>query len=60
MRVLTCASLCVRVYRYLDKEMQAKQTPFQYYLQDSLKQVEGERKEKDELDTPTPYSRQIP
>merc|ERR1711907_649347 len=45
---------------YLSKEMQEKQTPFQYYLQDSLKQVEDERKEKAELDTPTPYSRQIP
>lgn len=54
------AYVCVCIYRYLDKEMQAKQTPFQYYLQDSLKQVEDERKEKAELDTPTPYSRQIP
>lgn len=45
---------------YLSKEMQEKQTPFQYYLQDSIKQVEGERAEKEQLDTPTPYSRQIP
>lgn len=45
---------------YLSKDMQAKQTPYAYYLQDSIKQVEAERAEKDALDTPTPYSRQIP
>ncbi|KAG6549292.1 hypothetical protein Mapa_009278 [Marchantia paleacea] len=45
---------------YLPKELQAKQTPFQYYLQDALDQVKQERKEHVELGSSLPYNREIP
>ncbi|BBN09878.1 ubiquinol-cytochrome c reductase subunit 7 [Marchantia polymorpha subsp. ruderalis] len=45
---------------YLPKELQAKQTPFQYYLQDALDQVKQERKEHGEVGASMPYNREIP
>ncbi|CAM6107539.1 unnamed protein product [Calypogeia fissa] len=45
---------------YLDKELQAKQTPYDYYLQDALNLVKLERKERTELGSSMPYNREIP
>jgi ubiquinol-cytochrome c reductase subunit 7 len=45
---------------YLDKELQAKQTPYDYYLQDALNLVKLERKERIELGSSLPYNREIP
>eukprot|EP00899_Mesostigma_viride_P024509 jgi/Mesvir1/5242/Mv15363-RA.1 len=47
-------------HTYLPKEMQEKQTPFEYYLQEPLKQVLAEKKERLELGVSPPYNRQIP
>lgn len=45
---------------YLPKELQAKQTPYEYYLQDALNMVKLERKERTELGSSMPYNREIP
>ena len=45
---------------YLPKDMQEKQTPFNFYLQDTLDQVKAERAERASLGTGQPYNRQIP
>ncbi|KAL3695362.1 hypothetical protein R1sor_009438 [Riccia sorocarpa] len=47
-------------HEYLPKELQAKQTPYQWYLQDALDQVKQERKEHVELGSSLPYTREIP
>ena len=46
--------------RYLSKEMQDKQTPFAFYLQKDLAQVQAERAERASLGTGQPYNRQLP
>jgi|TARA_B110000977_G_scaffold193235_1_gene267904 ubiquinol-cytochrome c reductase subunit 7 len=42
---------------YLDKEMQAKQTPLKWYIQPVLEEVEAERDERAALGTGQPYNR---
>ncbi len=49
-------SLC----SYLSKEMQDKQTPFAFYVQKDLAQVQAERAERASLGTGQPYNRQLP
>ncbi|CAM6014923.1 unnamed protein product [Sphagnum balticum] len=49
---------CKRIY--LPKALQAKQTPFLPYLQDTLQLVKEERKEHVELGSDMPYTRPIP
>ena len=44
----------------LPKEMQQKQTPFEFYLQDTLKQVEAEEAERFSLGAGRSLDRQIP
>ena len=46
--------------RYLSKEMQDKQTPFAFYVQKDLAQVQAERAERASLGTGQPYNRQLP
>mmetsp|Transcript_22174 Transcript_22174/g.30840 ORF Transcript_22174/g.30840 Transcript_22174/m.30840 type:complete len:126 (-) Transcript_22174:261-638(-) len=45
---------------YLSKEMQAKQTPFEFYLTPTLQAVEAENAERIALGTAVPYNRSIP
>lgn len=45
---------------YLSKEMQDKQTPFAFYVQKELAQVQAERAERAALGTGQPYNRQLP
>ena len=45
---------------YLSKDMQDKQTPFAFYLQKDLAQVQAERAERASLGTGQPYNRQLP
>ena len=45
---------------YLDKETQAKQTPFDHYLSPVLAEVEAEKAEKVALGSDVSYNRQIP
>ena len=45
---------------YLPKEMQDKQTPFAFYVQAELAQVQAERAERAALGTGQPYNRQLP
>ncbi|KAK3275547.1 hypothetical protein CYMTET_16329 [Cymbomonas tetramitiformis] len=45
---------------YLSKDMQAKQTPFLFYAQDQLKEVEAEQAERALLGGASPYNRQLP
>jgi|Transcript_41566 ubiquinol-cytochrome c reductase subunit 7 len=45
---------------YLDKETQAKQTPFKWYIKPVLEEVEAERDERATLGSSQPYNRQIP
>eukprot|EP00271_Cylindrocystis_brebissonii_P013534 TRINITY_DN33426_c0_g1_i1.p1 TRINITY_DN33426_c0_g1~~TRINITY_DN33426_c0_g1_i1.p1 ORF type:complete len:140 (+),score=32.68 TRINITY_DN33426_c0_g1_i1:43-420(+) len=47
-------------HAYLSKEMQAKQTPYEPYLQDMLKKIKEERAERAALGTSMPYQRSIP
>lgn len=44
----------------LPKEMQEKQTPFQFYMQDTLQQIELENQERAALDSARPNQRHIP
>eukprot|EP00878_Enallax_costatus_P001298 GHUV01001444.1.p2 GENE.GHUV01001444.1~~GHUV01001444.1.p2 ORF type:complete len:121 (+),score=44.84 GHUV01001444.1:292-654(+) len=44
----------------LPAELQAKQTPFESYLQDVLEQVKAERRERRELGGAAPYQRTLP
>lgn len=44
----------------LPKELQAKQTPYEPYLQDMLKQIKSEREERKVLGASMPYNRQLP
>eukprot|EP00877_Chromochloris_zofingiensis_P006330 jgi/Chrzof1/1950/Cz10g27170.t1 len=44
----------------LPKELRAKQTPFEYYLQDALAEVKAERLERAKLGTKPTYQRTIP
>ena len=45
---------------YLSKEVQEKQTPFAFYVQKELQQVQAERAERAALGTGQPYNRQLP
>jgi ubiquinol-cytochrome c reductase subunit 7 len=45
---------------YMPKALQAKQTPYLSYLQDTLQLVKEERKEHAELGSDMPYNRAIP
>jgi ubiquinol-cytochrome c reductase subunit 7 len=45
---------------YLPKELQAKQTPYEFYLQEALEQVKLEREERNKLGSSMPYSRELP
>ncbi len=45
---------------YLPKDMQDKQTPFAFYVQQELAQVHAERAERAALGTGQPYNRQLP
>ena len=45
---------------YLPKELQEKQTPYNFYLTPTLEQVEAERAERASLGTGQPYNRQLP
>eukprot|EP00250_Pteridium_aquilinum_P004142 c14370_g1_i1 orf=283-654(-) len=47
-------------HSHLPKELQELQTPFKPYLQDMLKLVKAERKEREALGSEMPYSRSIP
>ena len=49
-----------RTHSYLSKEMQDKHTPFAFYLQKDLAQVQAERAERASLGTGQPYNRQLP
>ncbi|KAJ7549687.1 hypothetical protein O6H91_07G062500 [Diphasiastrum complanatum] len=51
---------CSLKHVYLPKELQDKQTPFKPYLQDMLKLVKQERKEREALGSEVPYQRTIP
>ena len=44
----------------LPKEMQEKQTPFEYYMQDTLQQIGQENEERERLDSGRPNQRHIP
>lgn len=44
----------------LPKEMQEKQTPFDFYLKDTLDLVKLEAEERAEIGAGSPYERQIP
>jgi hypothetical protein len=62
-----CAARCAPHIRhrrasrsYLPKEMQDKQTPFAFYVQAELGQVQAERAERAALGTGQPYNRQLP
>ncbi|KAI8110965.1 hypothetical protein M9434_004539 [Picochlorum sp. BPE23] len=44
----------------LPKDMQDKQTPFAFYMQDTLKQIEAENEERELLDSSRPNERHIP
>lgn len=44
----------------LPQDMQDKQTPFAFYLQDTLKQIEAENNERELLDSSRPNERHIP
>eukprot|EP00475_Leptophrys_vorax_P001261 TRINITY_DN10677_c0_g1_i2.p1 TRINITY_DN10677_c0_g1~~TRINITY_DN10677_c0_g1_i2.p1 ORF type:complete len:126 (+),score=8.63 TRINITY_DN10677_c0_g1_i2:112-489(+) len=45
---------------HLPKEVQAKQTPFEFYLQDELAKIKLEREERRALGSDMPYNRSIP
>jgi ubiquinol-cytochrome c reductase subunit 7 len=45
---------------YLAKDMQEKQTPWNFYLTPTLEQVEAERAERASLGAGQPYNRQLP
>ncbi|KAJ6791511.1 cytochrome b-c1 complex subunit 7-2 [Iris pallida] len=47
-------------HEYLSEELQAKQTPFRYYLQDMLALVKKERAEREALGALPLYQRTIP
>jgi ubiquinol-cytochrome c reductase subunit 7 len=47
-------------HTYMPKALQAKQTPYLSYLQDTLQLVKEERKEHAELGSDMPYNRAIP
>jgi ubiquinol-cytochrome c reductase subunit 7 len=47
-------------HTYMPKALQAKQTPYLSYLQDTLQLVKEERKEHAELGSDMPYNRPIP
>ncbi|XP_024377497.1 cytochrome b-c1 complex subunit 7-1, mitochondrial isoform X2 [Physcomitrium patens] len=47
-------------HQYLPKELQAKQTPYEPYLQDALQLVKEERREHAELGSDLPYTRSLP
>ncbi|CAA7025439.1 unnamed protein product [Microthlaspi erraticum] len=47
-------------HEYLSKDLQAKQTPFRYYLQDMLALVERERLEREALGALPLYERTLP
>ncbi|MCO5562967.1 hypothetical protein L7F22_016603 [Adiantum nelumboides] len=47
-------------HSHLPKELQEKQTPLEPYLQDMLKLVKAERKEREMLGSDMPYSRSLP
>ncbi|GBG71491.1 hypothetical protein CBR_g8907 [Chara braunii] len=47
-------------HTYLTKELQEKQTPYAFYVQDVLEQVKLERQERAELGSDMPYNRSIP
>mmetsp|Transcript_9203 Transcript_9203/g.10630 ORF Transcript_9203/g.10630 Transcript_9203/m.10630 type:complete len:125 (-) Transcript_9203:99-473(-) len=47
-------------HKYLDKEMQAKQTPFKSYLLNDLQQVQTENHERATLGGKAKYNRQLP
>ncbi|XP_024365005.1 cytochrome b-c1 complex subunit 7-2, mitochondrial [Physcomitrium patens] len=47
-------------HQYLPKDLQAKQTPYEPYLQDALQLVKEERKEHAELGSDLPYTRSLP
>mmetsp|Transcript_15836 Transcript_15836/g.49770 ORF Transcript_15836/g.49770 Transcript_15836/m.49770 type:complete len:126 (-) Transcript_15836:46-423(-) len=49
-------------HTYLSKEMQAKQTPYEFYMSDMVEQVKAENDEKHALDAggSIPYNRQLP
>ncbi|XP_024386767.1 cytochrome b-c1 complex subunit 7-2, mitochondrial [Physcomitrium patens] len=51
---------CGFKHKYLDKKMQAKQTPFEFYLQDTLAQVKRERIEREAQGSAMPYQREMP
>ncbi|KAG0579526.1 hypothetical protein M758_4G103000 [Ceratodon purpureus] len=51
---------CGYKHSYLDKEMQAKQTPYEFYIQDMLAQVTCERKEREAQGSYMPYEREMP
>eukprot|EP00270_Netrium_digitus_P012023 TRINITY_DN386_c0_g1_i2.p1 TRINITY_DN386_c0_g1~~TRINITY_DN386_c0_g1_i2.p1 ORF type:complete len:138 (-),score=22.73 TRINITY_DN386_c0_g1_i2:423-800(-) len=44
----------------LPKELQAKQIPYEFYLQDQLAQIKAEREERSALGSEMPYNRQLP
>lgn len=44
----------------LPEELQAKQTPFEHYLQPILEEIKAERVERAQLGAPAPYQRTIP
>jgi ubiquinol-cytochrome c reductase subunit 7 len=44
----------------LPYDLQEKQTPFEYYLQDMLGQVKAEKRERAQLGSGAPYQRTIP
>ncbi|KAK9812035.1 hypothetical protein WJX73_010855 [Symbiochloris irregularis] len=45
---------------YLEKDVQAEQTPFRFYLEDKLLEVRAENAERAQLGTGKPYQRTIP
>lgn len=45
---------------FLPKELQEKQTPFEWYLRDVLAEVKAERSERARLGSGAPYQRTIP
>ncbi|KAK9820490.1 hypothetical protein WJX72_010849 [[Myrmecia] bisecta] len=51
---------CSLKRQYLSSEMQAKQTPYQWYIKDTLALVEAENEEKAQLGTGKTYDRMLP
>ncbi|GJP46178.1 hypothetical protein CLOM_g5495 [Closterium sp. NIES-68] len=47
-------------HTHLPKELQEKQTPYEFYLQKELHKIKLEREERKALGSDMPYNRQIP